>query len=86
MPFSKSTVLHGCFTLIFPNISPVIIVIVTSAIFGIAHLYQGIRGMILTAAGGALAGCLYLVTHSIAPVMLLHFFIDIANVFLLSDE
>jgi len=71
---------------IFPDISPVIIVIVTSVIFGVCHLYQGISGILQTAVGGALAGCLYLVTGSLVPGILLHFFIDFANTFLLSDD
>ena len=71
---------------IFPGVSPIIVVISTSAIFGFAHLYQGIKGIMMTALGGALAGCLYLVTDSLLSVMLLHFFVDLAIVFLLSDD
>ena len=71
---------------IFPDVSPVIIVVAASAVFGLGHLYQGIQGVITTAAGGALLGCLYLVTGSLIPGILLHFFTDVANVFLLSDQ
>ena len=43
-----------------------------SLIFGLGHVYQGPRGVLLTAALGAFLGGLYLVCGSLAPGMLLH--------------
>jgi len=71
---------------VFPDVSPAVVVAAASAIFGFCHLYQGVSGVLQTAAGGALLFCLYLVTDSLAPAMLLHFFTDVANIFLFSED
>jgi membrane protease YdiL (CAAX protease family) len=72
---------------VFPNVSPAIIIIATSALFGFCHLYQGIQGVMQTALGGALLGCLYLATgSSLVYVIILHFFTDYVNVFALPDD
>lgn len=52
--------------------------VLSAAIFGLAHLYQGWIGTLLTAAIGAGLGYVYIVTGSLAPVMLLHVAIDMS--------
>jgi len=68
---------------VFPAISTVMIIVAASAVFGLCHMYQGINGIIMTAAIGALLGYLFIATGSLIPVILLHFIIDLANVFVL---
>ena len=70
---------------IFPNIPIYLIVLIPSALFGIWHLYQGLKGVIGTAILGALCVCLYLVTDSLILVMLLHFCTDLVATFLVSE-
>ena len=71
---------------VFPGISIILVVVAASAFFGICHAYQGLQGVIKTTAAGALFGCLFLVTGSLIPGMLLHFFADYSSAFLLSEE
>jgi len=71
---------------IFPNMPIPLILVVASAIFGIAHAYQGWQGMIRTAIAGALLGSLFLVTGSLILPMILHFIFDISDAFSLSED
>lgn len=48
-----------------------------AAIFGLAHAYQGITGVILTAFAGALLCGLYVATGSLLVPILLHVLIDV---------
>lgn len=48
-----------------------------AAAFGLAHLYQGVAGVLLTAAFGAVLTLLYLSTRSLVLVMLVHTVIDL---------
>ena len=53
---------------VFPDISIFLIVLIQSILFGISHLYQGVQGVqgvVMTAAVGALLMCLFLVTDSL---------------------
>ena len=72
--------------MIFPNMPMLLILAVTSVVFGVAHMYQGVRGMIRTGLVGALFGGLFLVTGSLIPAMFLHFISDISSVFLFAEE
>ena len=71
---------------IFPGISIILVVIITSVLFGLWHFYQGIQGIIKTFLFGVLYGCLYLATDSIIPGILFHFLLDFSSTFLLSEE
>ena len=70
----------------FPDIPIVLIVLIQSILFGISHLYQGIQGIIMTAVVGAIFMCLFSVTNSLIMPMVLHFFVDFTNTFLLSEK
>jgi membrane protease YdiL (CAAX protease family) len=71
---------------IFTDISLIIIMLIGSITFGLLHIYQSFSGVIKTTILGALLGCLYLVTGSLIPGILLHFFIDFSATFALSEE
>ena len=50
--------------------------VAAAAIFGLAHIYQGVTGVTLTALAGALFCGLYVVTGSLLVPILLHILID----------
>ena len=54
-------------------------VVVTSIAFGIGHAYQGVSGIVKTAAVGLLLGALYVLTGSIWVPMLVHAAVDVLN-------
>lgn len=51
--------------------------IISSAIFGIGHLYQGRQGVVYTAVVGLAFAALYLLTHSLWWLMAAHAIVDI---------
>ncbi len=55
------------------------VVVLASALFGYAHLYQGKRGFVLTGALGLVFGVVYLSAGSLWLAMGLHAFIDVNN-------
>jgi len=71
---------------VFPEIPIFLIVLMPNVLFGIGHLYQGWQGVIQTAVVGAIFMCLFLVTNSLIPVMVLHFIINASDTFMLSEE
>ena len=71
---------------LFPNLSIVAIIVVTSIVFGIAHFYQGITGIVKTALAGGLLGCLFVVTGSLILPMFLHFFVNFSSVFAITES
>ena len=74
------------FQMQFPNLSIIFIVLITSLMFGVAHFYQGIQGIIITTLGGVLLGFLFMVTGSLIPSIFLHFFVNFSNVFSIKEE
>ena len=71
---------------VFPEIPIFLIVLIPSVLFGIGHFYQGWRGVVETGVVGAIFMCLFLVTGSLIPVMVLHFILNASDAFLLSEE
>ena len=57
-------------------------IVATIVVFGLAHLYQGGRGILLTGLAGAVAMGLYLFTGSLAAPVILHATLDLANGFM----
>ncbi len=51
-------------------------------VFGLAHAYQGARGILLTMLAGGAAMALYLLTGSLVAPMVLHATVDLANGFM----
>lgn len=60
-------------------VSTWVAVVVTSIAFGIGHAYQGVSGIVKTAAVGLFLGALYVVTGSIWVPMLVHAAVDVLN-------
>lgn len=71
---------------VFPDISLILIIVISSLIFGFSHGYQGLLGVLETGAVGVLLLCLIVVTDSLILAMILHFVIDFSNAFLLSED
>ncbi|MCI0490217.1 MAG: CPBP family intramembrane metalloprotease [Blastocatellia bacterium] len=52
-------------------------VLLSSVLFGLGHIYQGLQGVIKTAAIGLFSALLYILTESLWVPMLLHAYVDI---------
>ena len=59
------------------NLDPLATILVSSAMFGIAHFGQGAKGILLTAMVGALLGIMYLLTGSLLVPIIVHILIDL---------
>lgn len=59
---------------------------VTSTVFGLAHLYQGVRGVVLTGLLGFALASLVHSTGSLWPAMVVHALIDIRSLTLIGWE
>lgn len=59
------------------SLDPSTVILVSSAMFGIAHFGQGIKGMLLTGMIGAALGILYVVTGSLLAPIIVHILIDL---------
>lgn len=81
--------LRGCvmflLTDIFSDLHITVIAIISSALFGLFHAYQGLFGMIKTGIGGIFFAVLYVSTNSIVPGIVLHFFMDFSSAFILKE-
>jgi len=55
----------------------------SSALFGLVHLYQGWRGVALTAVLGGMLGLLFLVTGNLVVPIILHVLIDLRALWLM---
>lgn len=53
------------------------VALVTSAVFGFAHLYQGLRGVLLTGLLGLALSSIVAATGSLVPAMVVHALIDV---------
>lgn len=71
---------------VFSNIPKYGLAIAAGALFGLAHYYQGARGVLKTALIGALFGLLYLGTESLVFCVLLHTLFDLSSAFLYESE
>ena len=67
--------------MLFPLIPAIFVALIAFAMFGIGHAYQGITGMIRATVLGAVFGCLFLVTGSLIPSILLHCIVNLPGVF-----
>jgi len=60
-----------------PHFSMAAVAILTSFVFGMAHLYQGWQGVLKTGAGGLILAGLYVLTGSLFLPMLVHAAMDL---------
>ncbi len=62
------------------------VAVVTSAVFGLAHLYQGVKGVVLTGVLGLALASLTNSTRSLVPAMVVHALIDIRSLTVIGWE
>ncbi|MFB5248813.1 CPBP family intramembrane glutamic endopeptidase [Bacillus cereus] len=62
---------------LFPALSTIGVLVISSIIFGLAHFYQGWKGIVGTTILGFMLGRVYVATGSIYPSMLIHMLIDL---------
>jgi membrane protease YdiL (CAAX protease family) len=60
--------------------------LISSILFGFAHLYQGRKGVIGTFIGGAVFGLNFLASRSLLPGQVLHTAMDLTPFLTLSKE
>ena len=60
-----------------PGLGHPALIAVTAVAFGMAHLYQGVRGVALTGLAGAYFAWIAISTGSLVPVMVLHAVLDL---------
>lgn len=71
---------------VFQDTSAYVILIIASSVFGFAHIYQGLWGMLKTSLIGFMLGALYLASGSLIYGIILHFIIDFASCFLYTQN
>ena len=71
---------------IFPGIPIYLIGLIAFVAFGIGHLYQGWRNAVVIGLFGVLSIYLLIVTDSLIPSILLHFFGEFADTFTISQK
>jgi membrane protease YdiL (CAAX protease family) len=71
---------------LFPDMSIYFLPLIPGAVFGIAHIYQGMTGVFKTGALGILLGYLYVATGSLLVVMAIHAMIDVSSCYLAPDR
>ncbi|HLY82243.1 MAG TPA: CPBP family intramembrane glutamic endopeptidase [Acidimicrobiales bacterium] len=60
-----------------PSTPNAVVVVVTAAVFGLGHLYQGARGVLLTGLIGVYLGWLTVSSGSLLPAMAIHALLDL---------
>jgi membrane protease YdiL (CAAX protease family) len=71
---------------LFPALPPYLVLVISSAFFGLLHMHQGLPGAIRAGLIGIVLGALYLATGSLIPSILLHFTINLSNAFMLDSN
>jgi membrane protease YdiL (CAAX protease family) len=62
---------------VWPGATHAVLIVITSTVFGFAHLYQGVRGVVLTGIVGALLASVTLSTGTLVPAMVMHALLDL---------
>jgi membrane protease YdiL (CAAX protease family) len=68
----------------FPDLSVWMIILISSAVFGLGHLYQGVKGILLTGLAGVLVAGLYVASGNLILPILLHALLNLRILFLVS--
>lgn len=66
----------------FPTLPLPFILLIAGILFGVAHSYQGITGILKTSLVGIVLASLYIASGSILPGIILHFIMDFSSNFL----
>ena len=86
----EETVWRGCILFLlsnmFPSVNMIMICAISCVLFGLAHSYQGLHGIIKTSLIAILFVLIYVATNSIFPGIVLHFFFDFSSAFLIKEE
>lgn len=62
---------------LLPGVSSGWIVVLSAVAFGVAHAYQGVRGVVLTGIVGATLGALVVASGSLLPAIVVHALVDL---------
>jgi membrane protease YdiL (CAAX protease family) len=62
---------------IWPGVTDGWLIVITSAVFGLAHLYQGPRGVVLTGLAGGAFASMTITTGSLLPAIAVHAMVDL---------
>jgi membrane protease YdiL (CAAX protease family) len=62
---------------IWPGVTDGWLIVITSVVFGLAHLYQGPRGVVLTGLAGAVFASMTVTTGSLLPAIAVHAMVDL---------
>jgi membrane protease YdiL (CAAX protease family) len=62
---------------LWPGITDGWLIVITSAVFGLAHLYQGPRGVVLTGLAGVAFASMTITTGSLLPAIVVHAMVDL---------
>jgi len=67
--------------IIFPDLSVYLVFAIAIVLFSLGHIYQGGKGLVLTALMGAFLAAVYIVSGSLILVIAMHFLTNFANAF-----
>jgi CAAX protease family protein len=62
---------------VWPGVTDGWLIVITSVVFGLAHLYQGPRGVVLTGLAGAVFASMTVTTGSLLPAIAVHAMVDL---------
>ncbi len=62
---------------LWPDATDGWLIVITSVVFGLAHLYQGLRGVVLTGLAGAVFASMTVTTGSLLPAIAVHAMVDL---------
>ncbi len=74
------------FATFLPGLGRLVAVLASSAAFGLGHLYQGVRGVALTAALGLFMAALYVLSGSLLVPMVVHAALDLRLLVIVTPE
>jgi len=74
------------FLTFLPGLGMSVAVLASSAAFGLGHLYQGVRGMVLTAMVGLFLAMLYVLSGSLPVPMVVHAALDLRLLVIVTPE
>ena len=84
--FTMRGVLFVVLLALLPDVLLPLLPILAGVLFGLAHSYQGVSGVIKTALMGIGFSYLYFISGSLLPCIILHFIVDISSRFLYPAE
>jgi membrane protease YdiL (CAAX protease family) len=71
---------------IFPGIPIYLVILIPCIVFGFGHFYQGMQGVATTGLMGLVLMCLFIVSGSLIPGIIMHFLADFMSTFSLWEK